>query len=213
MRASRASTLTVCIALAVASPAAAQDGLSIRPFVMASGQQFSAQRTFDAVFGQSFQPFWGGGGEVVLPDRIFIDIAAARFEKTGQRAFRSATGETFRLGIPLKAKITALEVSGGYRFAVRRYPKLVPYVAFGVGSYSYKETSDFSAAGEDVDTKHVGELVFGGLEFRVHRWVGLSFDGQFTHIPGILGTGGISKDVGESDLGGTAARIRVLVGR
>ena len=96
---------------------------------------------------------------------------------------------------------------------MRRYPKLVPYVAFGVGSYSYKETSDFSAAGEDVDTKHVGELVLGGLEFRVHRWVGLSFDGQFTHIPGILGTGGISKDVGESDLGGTAARIRVLVGR
>ena len=83
-------------------------------------------------------------------------------------------------------KITAVEVSGGYRFAVRRYPKVVPYVAFGVGSYSYKETSDFSAPGEDLDTRHVGELVLGGLELRLHRWVGLSFDGQFTHIPGIL---------------------------
>jgi hypothetical protein len=38
-------------------------------------------------------------------------------------------------------------------------------------------------------------------------------DGQYTHIPGILGNGGISQDVDEKDLGGTAVRFKIVVGR
>jgi hypothetical protein len=71
----------------------------------------------------------------------------------------------------------------------------------------------FSNASENVDIRHVGELVVGGVEFRVHRYVGLSVDAQYTHIPGILGAGGISNIANESDLGGIAARFKVIVGR
>jgi len=51
------------------------------------------------------------------------------------------------------------------------------------------------------------------VELRVHRWVGVGVDAQFTHIARILGQGGISKDAGENDLGGTAARVKIMVGR
>ena len=43
--------------------------------------------------------------------------------------------------------------------------------------------------------------------------IGLSVDAQYTHVPGIIGAGGISKEAGETDLGGMAARFKVLIGR
>ena len=51
------------------------------------------------------------------------------------------------------------------------------------------------------------------MEFRVQKWIGVAVDAQYTHVPGILGTGGVSKDAGETDLGGIAARFKVLIGR
>jgi hypothetical protein len=50
------------------------------------------------------------------------------------------------------------------------------------------------------------------VEFRVSRWIGISGDAQYTYVPGILGIGGISQDANEKDLGGIAARVRVIVG-
>jgi hypothetical protein len=88
-----------------------------------------------------------------------------------------------------------------------------PYVALGIGSYSYQETSQFSQAGDDVDTRHVGFVANGGAEFRLQRWVGLAVDLQYSHVPGILGTGGVSQQAAESDLGGVTARIKLVVGR
>ena len=59
----------------------------------------------------------------------------------------------------------------------------------------------------------MGYLIVGGAEFRVSRWVAVSGDLQFTRVPGILGEGGISKETGETDLGGTAGRFRLIIGR
>jgi hypothetical protein len=53
----------------------------------------------------------------------------------------------------------------------------------------------------------------GGAEFRLHRWIGVGVDAEYTHVPGILGQGGISQQAGESDLGGVAARVKLIVGR
>jgi hypothetical protein len=55
--------------------------------------------------------------------------------------------------------------------------------------------------------------VLGGVEFRAHRWVGVSVDVHYTQVRGILGSAGISKEFGEDNLGGTAVRVKVLVGR
>jgi hypothetical protein len=202
------------VGLALAAPAAAQDApaLSIRPFVMATDQSFAAISTFDATFGKTYFPFFGGGVQVVVLDHFFAELTASRFRKTGERAFLSG-GKAFRLGIPLTATITPLEITGGYRFSLRQLPRVRPYVAAGIGSYAYTETSPFADPGDNVDTKHSGYVVNGGAEFRLHRWVGLAVDVQYSHVPGILGTGGVSQQAGETDLGGVAGRFKLVVGR
>ena len=204
--------------LAIAAPAAAQDptGLSIRPFVMVTEQSFKAVDTFDAVFGKTYFPFFGGGVQIFVHDRFFAELTASRFRQTGERAYLSggdAFKQAFKLGIPLTATITPFEISGGYRFRLRQLPRVRPYAAIGYGSYAYQETSDFAQAGDDVDTKHSGYLVNGGAEFRLQRWVAVAIDVQYTRVPGILGTGGVSQQAGESDLGGVAARLKLVVGR
>ena len=186
--------------------------ISFRPFVFGTEQSFAAIDTFEAVFGHSYAPFFGGGLQVMFRDRVYVELSASRFKQTGQRAFRSGS-QSFGLGIPLTATITPLEVTGGYRFRLRSLPRVRPYVAAGFGSFSYKETSEFADAGENVDTRHSGAVLNGGAEFRLHRWVGLGTDVQYTHVPGILGQGGVSQQAGEDDLGGVAVRFKLIIGR
>jgi opacity protein-like surface antigen len=213
------ATLYLVLGLALAAPVAAQDApaLAIRPFALGTVQSFTAVDSFDAVFGRAYDPFFGGGVQVVVNDTYVIELSASRFKQTGQRAFISG-GQKFRLGIPLTATITPFEATAGYRF--RLSPRVRPYAAVGIGVYSYKETSDFSdlnaappATGVDVDARHAGFVVNGGAEFRAHRWVGIGADLQYTRVPGILGTDGVSKQAGEDDLGGFAARLKLIVGR
>jgi len=206
------TTVLLLCGLALAAPAAAQDPptLSIRPFFVGTEQSFAAKQTFKAVFDTSTAPFFGGGVQVVLWDRFVAEIGASRFKKTGERAFQSG-GETFKLGIPLTATITPLEVTGGYRFPEWQHAR--PYLAAGIGSFGYKETSSFADPGDDIDVRKTGFVANGGFEFRVHRWVGVSIDAQYSHVTGILGTAGISQQTGEKDLGGVAARFKVIVGR
>ena len=217
------TTVAALLSLCLGAPLAAQSrapvpaldddpSFALRPFFVLTGEKFAAKQTFGATFGQSFSPFFGGGLELVLSERsgFYIDAGVSRFKKTGQRAFR-ANGQNFPLGIPLTVTITPLEFSVGYRF--RTAPRVFPYVGLGVGSYGYKETSDFSDAGENLDTRHTGYLAVGGVEVRVHRLIGIAGDVQYTRVPGILGNGGISKDAGENDLGGVTVRLRVTFGR
>jgi outer membrane protein W len=207
-------TVLLLIGLAIAAPAVAQDvpPLSIRPFVMATDQSFAAVDTLDAAFGKTSFPFFGGGVQVLANDRFFAEVGASRFRQNGERAFRSG-GQVFKLGIPLTATITPFEITGGYRFRLRQLPRVRPYVAAGLGSYGYTETSAFAEAGEDVDTRHSGFVLNGGAEFRLGRWVGLAADVQYSHVPGILGTAGVSQQAGETDLGGVAVRFKLVVGR
>jgi hypothetical protein len=210
----QSAVISLCLCLCAAAPVAAQDppALSIRPFVMATEQSFTAIDTFDAVFGKTAFPFFGGGVQVVVLDGFFVEASASRFRQTGERAYLSG-GKAFKLGIPLTATITPFEISAGYRFRLGRESRLRPYAAAGYGSYAYKEISDFAEPGEDVDTKHGGYLVNGGVEFRAHPWVGVAIDVQYTQVEGILGTGGVSQQAGESDLGGIAARLKLVIGR
>jgi opacity protein-like surface antigen len=219
MKNTLAAILSLCLSAPLGArsraplPAADDEpSFALRPFFVMTGEKFAATQTFDATFGQSFAPFFGGGLELVFSEGsgFYVDGAVSRFKKTGQRAFR-ANGRNFPLGIPLTATMTPLELSVGYRF--RTSPRVFPYVGLGVGSYGYKETSDFADAGENVDTRHSGYLAVAGAEVRVLRLVGIAGDVQYTRVHGILGNGGISRDVGENDLGGVAVRLRVTFGR
>ena len=206
-------------ALTLAVPASAQarrpplrpndlPAISLRPFFVFAEESFAARTTFETVFGKSFQPLWGGGLNVAFRNGFYVDVTASRFKKTGERAF-FFEGQGYRLGIPLTATLTPLEVTAGGRF--RLTPRVLPYVGVGVGSYRYQETSEFDDG--PFDERHVGYLVVGGVEFRVSRWVAVTGDAQYTRVAGIIGSGGVSKEAGESDLGGAAGRFRVIIGR
>jgi opacity protein-like surface antigen len=205
----RGAAVVFALMLGFADTALAQD-FSFRPFFMFSEQRFAATTTFEATLGQTTQPFWGGGLNVTQDDRFYLEASASRFEKTGTRAFVN-NGQPFQLNIPLTVSVTPLEFSFGYRF--HPSAQLRPYVGGGVGIYHYKETSQFSTDQENVDTNHAGVIVEGGIEFRLHRWIGVAADAHYTYVPGILGEGGISKDVNEKSLGGIAARFKVIVGK
>ena len=213
MRGARRTCLALATLLIAAAPLHAQDpaGLLVRGYGMVTGQRFTADQTFDAVFGSAFQPFYGGG-VMFVQDNVFLDIAVSHFTKSGDRVFR-ANGQNFSLGIPLRASVTPLEISAGYRFALKRHRSMVPYVGVGFGKYWYKETSAFADASDNVDTSHLGGLAFGGAEFRLHRLIRASADVEYTHVSGILGQAGFSQSVNEDDLGGVSARVRLIVGR
>ena len=183
-----------------------------RPFFVVTAESFSAQETFKAAFGRAVQPFFGGGLEVVLRDGVYVDATVSRFRKTGQRAFR-ANGQNFPLGIPLTATLIPVEITGGYRFRIPTSPRLVPYVGGGVGSYGYRRRRTSPTRATTSDTRHLGYLVVGGVDVRVHRLVGIAGDVQYTRVTGILGGGGVSKAAGEDDLGGVAVRLKVTIGR
>jgi hypothetical protein len=199
----------------VVAPASAQaprltdpPKISLRPFFLATGQSFSARKTFDTVFGKSLQPFWGGGLSVAFRNGFFVDVTASRFKKIGERAF-FFEGQGYPMGTPLTVTVTPFEVTAGQR--TRLTPRIFPYVGFGVGSYRYQETSQFDDG--PFEKRHIGYLIAGGVEIRLSRWVAVSGDAQYTRIRGILGTGGVSKEAEESDLGGPAGRFRVIIGR
>jgi hypothetical protein len=191
-------------------PAAKEPAFSFRPFFLAAGDRLAANQSFDAVIGgRSLRPFWGGGVQVGLRRGYFVEVAVSRFSATGQRVFVS-DGRVFPLGIPVTTAITPIEVVGGYRFKGRY---LRPYVAAGIGHFSYSEVSSFDQAGDEVALGGAGVIVLGGAEVRLHRWVGLGIDAEYTHVPDVLGTAGVSKAFGEDDLGGTALRVKILIGR
>jgi hypothetical protein len=208
----------VLIALAFASPAAAQGSgargepsFSIRVFGLGSSENLAATGTFKAVFGKSRGTFWGGGLEVVHKTGLFADLEYSRFNKTGQRAFIS-NGQAYQLGIPLTVTMAPIDALAGYRVKLGRVP-VTPYIAAGVTSLSYKEASDFSDASENTSTRKTGLMLVGGIDLQLLRVLSISADVADTRVTGVLGSSGLSQQAGENDLGGLAARFRIILGR
>ena len=195
-----------------ASPSSREWNLTFRPFLLFNGEAFAAQKTFDAVLGTaSVRPFWGGGLQVGLLDHFFVQLNASRYGQSGQRAFVAPDGTIFPLNIPLDVSITTFEVAGAYRRPIVR--RVWAYGAVGITRDAYTETSSFADAAENTDASAAGLAVLGGVEVRVHPWVSVAGEFAHTRVHGILGSGGISKDFGEDNLGGNAIRLRILVGR
>jgi opacity protein-like surface antigen len=196
-------------ASAVAQQASAP-AVSVRAFGDAGLDRFNASRSFTAIFETSAGPVYGGGVEVVLRPGWWLRVGAWRFADDGERALR-LENQTFRLGIPLTVTIVPVEVSGGYRF--RRHARLVPYVGAGVSRHSYEESSRFADGTENVSDNFTGYQAVAGVEYRLHRWIGVAGEVQYTTVPDAIGAGGISADFNEQDLGGTIVRARFLFGR
>jgi opacity protein-like surface antigen len=212
---------------ALASPLAAQssppaarrpapapsDTFMFRGFADVGGIAFTASHSFDAILGSKSGVIFGGGGEIVLPQRIFISVRASRFQKSGSRVF-IANGERFDLGIPTDVSITPLEISAGYRFA-RARSTIIPYAGGGIGWHRYKETSTFATSTEDVDHTFTGYQALGGAEFRATRWIGIAGEAEWSSVPNALGQNstGVSTNFNETNVGGTSFRVKVVIGK
>jgi hypothetical protein len=210
----RVCVLALALTVAAALPATAQSrNVEIGGYAMVGQFTFAASDSFDAILGTSSGTIFGGGATVGLPlGGLFVDVGAWQFSASGERAL-VLDGEVIPLGIPLDITIVPLEISAGWKFRIRKLPKLIPYAAGGYTSFGYKETSSFSGTGEDVDDRFGGYHLRGGAEFKITRWLGVAGEFAWTTVPDAIGNGGVSAVFNEDDLGGTSFRARITVGR
>lgn len=201
----------VTVVTLLATPANAQDFM-VRGFADLGSHTFTASESFEAVTGKPGGLVFGGGGEIVLPQRIFASVRMSRFRETGERVF-VFEDEVFRLGIPVTLTVTPIELTGGYRFDFGQ--RVVPFAGGGIGWHRYEESSDFAEDGEDVRDTHTGYHVLGGVEVRLARWLGIASEAQWTTVRDALGgdPNGVAAHFGESDLGGRSVRVKVVIGR
>ena len=144
----------------------------LRGFGDVGATTFTAEQSFTAILGSSTAAVFGGGVEVVLPQRIFVNVRASRFRQTGQRVFLSG-GEQFDLGIPTTVTLTPLQVTAAtVSLASSGSPRMR---APASGWYHFTETSQFADTSENVDEQFSGFHVLGGAEVRLVRWLSLGW--------------------------------------
>jgi hypothetical protein len=117
-------------ALTLLLPATSEaQGVSVRGFADIGHTTFTAKESFETILGDPGGIVFGGGGEVVIADKIFVAVRASRFEADGERVFVH-NGEVFNLGIDTTIRVTPIELTGGYRFNLG-WP-IVPYAGAGI---------------------------------------------------------------------------------
>jgi len=193
--------------------------LGVSGFVDLGQTSFAASDSFEAILDTSSGPIFGGGGQVNLPLNLFARVDVTRFKKDGERAFVTPSGEVFKLGIPATIEVMPIEFTGGYRreFVFGRRGnspgfRLIPFAGAGAGVVQYKETSDFAQAGDDVDESFTSYHIVGGVEVPLWKWIGVGAEYHHRWVPDALGTGGVSEQFNETDLGGGTFRFRVMFG-
>jgi hypothetical protein len=193
---------------AAAAAASRTGDLMIRGFGQYGGVLFTANDSFDAIFGTGFGWSYGGGAQVVLPNGLFVQGSVERFRDTGSRVIVSEA-QVFRTDIENKVTLTPIQGTVGYRDP--RPGRLAGYLGGGVGWHQLKEESP--ALAESADEGHFGYHVLGGAEFRLGGWLWLAGEVQWASVPDAIGDPGIGAAFDEHDLGGTTFRVKVLVGR
>jgi opacity protein-like surface antigen len=209
----RVCRILCALAILLCAGGADAQSLEVHGFFDVGAMRFSATDSFDAVFGSPVGIVFGGGGGVVLPQNIFIDVRASRFKKDGQRVFVN-DGDVFELGITNTVTITPFEISAGYRFG-RSRDVVRPYAGGGVSWYRYEETDQFATADESFKDTYTGFHLLGGAEIRVSKWLGIAGEAAWTTVPNGLGQqpGSVGTGFDETDLGGTTFRAKVVIGR
>lgn len=196
---------------------------------------FAAADTFRALYGSSTGLTLGGAVQIAQRRGWFGQVDVSHYRATGERVFVSGT-DRFSLGIATRVTVTPIEITGGYRLVPRprapggpsptpprggtatprrgsRFASLVPYAGAGVGVVRLTERGDFAEPGEDVEETHRSYHVVWGVEIPVRGWLGAGVEAGYRWVPNALGGGGVSKEFGETDLGGFVLRVKVVVGQ
>lgn len=197
----------------VRSSANQSNGFHVGGFALVGSTSFTAKESFDAVLGTHSGPVYGGGAHVGLPwGGLFAEVSAWRYRETGERVF-VLNGTPIPLGISTTVIVTPIELSAGWQFHFRKAPKLRPYLAAGYTSLRYEETSEFATSSENIDKNFGGYHLYGGAEYKITRWLGAAGEVAWSTVPNALGDDGVSKSFGEDNLGGTAFRFKITIGR
>jgi opacity protein-like surface antigen len=94
----------------------------------------------------------------------------------------------------------------GYRLRPRAV--LVPYLAAGAGSTSYRETSVVGGVTDEQSQNKFSWHAALGADYG-RGALGLGVEARYTSVPDALGLSGVSKVYGEKDLGGFAILARL----
>jgi hypothetical protein len=176
----------------------------------------AAPDSFDAVGLDSRSFEYGGGARVTgIWRKLFAQVAISRWTDDGERAFVDSEGNSFPLGIPLNVKASYLDVSVGWKDAMRKSTGSIAawtYVGAGAGVVDYSETSPFAEPGDDVDTRKASYHVFAGVEYPLLGWLAAVVDGRYRFVPDLLGEGGVSSVLEEDILGGFQLTVGVRLG-
>jgi hypothetical protein len=188
------------------SPFSTLAGLGIRVYGAVDLNTLRAKQSFDAVLGTSRLTGFGAGADVLnVWKSAFVRVAVSHASKGGSLAF-VADGQAVSLGIPIRVSMTPVEVGGGWRFESVRPAHLLPYAGGGVLIQRYSEKSSFAGSGADVSQTNKGFTAFGGVEVDLSHWLIAGAEVQYRSVPNAFGSGSISQDFGESNLGGVAVR-------
>jgi hypothetical protein len=189
-------------------------GTGLRGFATIGAESFLAQKSIDAVLGSApipghlRGPWLGGGAQFQSRRGLFVEGEVGFFRRAGERVV--VTDDTvFRLGIPDTLTLVPVTASVGYRFRTR---SIGPFVGAGFGQYLFSEKTPFDDADERAWNKATSGHVFGGVEFRAARGLGIAAQARYSRVPGAL-TGGLATIFNETDLGGFQASAKVLIGR
>ena len=98
---SRLTVMFAAAALAVPSVARAGDPpIGLQAFAAIDFNHFAASKTYNAIFGSSSIPGYGGGADITnIWKQVFIRVAVTRVSKTGSRVFVDS-GQVYQLNQP-----------------------------------------------------------------------------------------------------------------
>jgi len=185
--------------------------LGVRGFALFAADKMAADESFQALSGSASPRSFGGGVQVTnLFHGLFAEVSAERSSVNGERVFVHE-GEVFRLGIPVRITTTPIDVIAGWRSAP--IDRVTAFAGGGVSLMSFKETSDFADADENVDKRSRGLVVLAGMEVQVWRWIHVRGDMRYRRVTDLLGAGGVSAQFGETTFGGFGGSVKVAVGR
>jgi hypothetical protein len=208
---SREATISSLLALLLLVPVSAQgQSPRMQAYFSYGAVSLASSETFDAVAGSTRAGSLGGGVQLTRLWRLlFADLGFSRQRLDGERVFVS-DGVVFPLDIPLEVSFTPFDIAAGWRFERQRFS---PYVGGGLSLITYKESSPFGRAGDDVNERGTGLLMLAGLDVPVWRFVSVGGELRYRAVSGVLGEGGASEAFGEDQLGGVQYSVRVSVGR
>jgi hypothetical protein len=170
-----------------------------------------ASDSFNAVTGKDGLPSYGGGVQIAnVWKGLFVEASFERTKVDGERVF-VFDDEVFSLGIPIEIEMTPLDVVVGWRSPVDI--RVSAYAGGGVTLLTYKETSEFADADENLDERYTGFVLMGGIEVGLAKWVQLRGEVRFRSVSDVLGVGGASAAFDETRLGGVGGGVKIVIGR